>query len=229
MSDAVDPVTTARHDQVAVITIDDGKANALSPALIERVDAAVAAAEADAEVRAIVLAGRPGRFSAGFDLSVFQAGDLGAVADMVNAGGRLVTRLYGGPKPVVAAATGHAMAAGALVVLACDHRVGVDGPVKIGLNEVAIGLVVPDWGLAVATDRLTPRHLQAAVVTARIYDGPGAVEAGYLDEVVEPERVLETAIERATAMVDLDATAYAGSVAAVRGATLKRMAADTGG
>lgn len=115
-----------RKGQVLVATLDDGKANALSHALIDALRGAVAEAEADPEVRALAIVGRPGRFSAGFDLSVIQSGDPNAVARLIADGGDLVRTVYAAGVPVVAACTGHALAAGALLLLACDRRIGAD-------------------------------------------------------------------------------------------------------
>ena len=84
------------------------------------------------------------------------------------------------------------VAAGALLLLGCDHRVGPDADVKIGLNEVAIGLTLPDWALTIAQERLSRRHLQASVGNARLHDGRGAVDAGFLDAAVAPDAVLDT-------------------------------------
>ena len=130
-------VTIERDGQVLVATIDDGKANALSHALIDDLRGLIAQAETDDDVRVVVLAGRPGRFCAGFDLSVIQSGDPHAQARLLADGGDLMRTIYGSSVPVVAACTGHSLAAGALLLLACDRRVGPDAPVKIGLNEVA--------------------------------------------------------------------------------------------
>ena len=119
------------------------------------------------------------------------------------------------------------MAAGALLLLGCDRRIGPDAEVKIGLNEVAIGLVLPDWALAIAGERLSRRHLQSSVVNARLYNGSGAVDAGFLDVVVEPDAVLETAVAEAEVLAELDAKAYAATVEAVRSPVLARMAETT--
>ena len=112
-------------------------------------------------------------------------------------------------------------------MLGCDRRVGPDAPVKIGLNEVAIGLQLPDWALAIATERLSRRHLQTSVATARLYDGAGAVDAGFLDVAVPPEDVVETAIAEATTLAELDRAAYAGTAKALRATVLGRMADTT--
>ncbi len=214
---------------VAMITMDDGRANALGPDLTQAINDALDQAEADETVKAAVIAGREGRFSAGFDLSIISGGDAAAIRAMVSAGGSLVQRLYGGPLPVVAACTGHAVAAGALMLLGCDVRVGPDAPVKIGLNEVGIGLTLPGWALTIASERLSFRHRQRAVVNAVLYDGAGAVDVGFLDRVVAPDQVLAEAVAEATILAELDAAAYAKTVAAFRRSTLAAMAADING
>lgn len=212
---------------VVVVTIDDGRANALATDLGRALIDVVDQVDAEDTARALVVAGREGRFSAGFDLGVFQTGDVDAVNEMVAVGGHLVRRLYGCGVPMVAACTGHAVAAGALLLLGCDRRVGPAAPVKIGLNEVAIGLQLPDWAMAIAAERLSRRHLQSSIVNARLFDGEGAVDAGFLDAAVDPAEVVTTALAEAIDLVALDSKAYAGTVRALRGATLDRMASTT--
>lgn len=223
---AGDTVTIERIDDVLVVHLDDGKANALSASVIAAVTEALAHAEADDTIGAVVLHGRPGKFCAGFDLSVMRSGDVGAVIRLVSDGGELVRRLYGSPVPVVAACTGHALAAGALLLLGCDVRVGADVDCKIGLNEVAIGMVLPDWALTIADDRLSRRHLQRVVVHAVVTDARGAVDSGFLDEVVAEQEVLPAAIDHARALAALSGRAYAGTVLALRGRVLEQMAAQ---
>lgn len=222
-TDAASPVRVTRHGRVLLATMDDGRANAVSTMLSDALRTVIRQAEQDPEVGAVVIAGRPGRFSGGFDLGVIRGGDAAAVRAMVDGGGALVTEAYGAAVPVVAACTGHAVAAGALILLGCDHRVGPDADVKIGLNEVAIGLTLPEWALAIAAERLSRRHLQASVVNAQLYNGSGAVAAGFLDRVVAPDAVIETALEHAAVLAELDPAAYAATVQALRGPTLARM------
>ena len=219
-------VTTERLDSVMVVHLDDGKANALSATMIAAISTALDEAEADDTIGAVVLHGRPGRFCAGFDLSVMRGGDFAAVATLVSDGGELVRRLYGSSVPIVAASTGHALAAGALILLGCDVRVGADIDCKIGLNEVAIGMVLPAWAITIAQERLSRRHIQLAVATAQVTDGAGAVQAGFLDVVVPEAEVLPAAIEKATELAALNGRADAGTVLALRGPVLDRMAAQ---
>ena len=217
-------VSVERRDSVLVVHLDDGKANALSSSMIAAIGAALDQAESDDSIGAMVLHGREGKFCAGFDLSVMRGGDISAMANLVCDGGELVSRLYGSSIPVVAACTGHALAAGALLLLGCDVRIGADVDCKIGLNEVAIGMVLPDWAFNIAVERLSRRHLQLAVATARITDARGAVDVGYLDEVAPVDSVLDVAVARASELATLNGRAYAGTVRALRGELLAEMA-----
>jgi enoyl-CoA hydratase len=216
-------VTTERRDGVLICHIDDGKANALSKEIIAAIKEVVIEAENDPEIAAVVLHGREGKFSAGFDLSVMLAGDLAEITDLVSDGGDLVRTIYGSSVPVVAACTGHALAAGALVLLACDLRIGADVNCKIGLNEVTLGMVIPDWAFTIAVDRLSRRHIQRSVATARITSAHGAAEAGFLDEVVAADELLDVVVARAAEFSSLDRRAYAGTVRKLRGDVLAQM------
>ena len=128
----------------------------------------------------MVITGRQGKFSAGFDLATMTE-STESMRELVTAGAQLLMRLYGFGLPTVAACNGHALAAGALVLLSCDRRIGAEGPAKIGLNEVAIGMALPIFAVELARDRLQPAQLTPALMAARIYDPAGAVDAGYLD------------------------------------------------
>jgi enoyl-CoA hydratase/carnithine racemase len=219
-----------RRDAVTVLHVDDGKANALTFDLIASIKESVEAADADDTVGAVVIHGREGRFSAGFDLGVMLAGDMAETVRLVADGGDLVRTLYGCGLPVVAACTGHALAAGALMLLGCDVRIGADVPAKIGLNEVAIKMVLPDWAMTIAAARLSKRHLQRSVVNARVTGPADSVDVGFLDEVVAMEALLDTAVERAADLAaTLDPAAYRATVRKFRGPVLDTMASQIAG
>ena len=226
MSDtSTSPVSTERHGPVLVAHLDDGKVNAVSTSLVTGITAAVREAEADDDIRALVLNGRPGKFSAGFDLSVVTGDDPDAARALVADGGMLAHTLYGSSIPVVAACTGHALAAGAIILSGCDVRIGPDGPAKIGMTEVAIGMAVPEWAITVMVERLSRRHVQRSLANSQVYDPAGAVDAGFLDEVVPVDQVLPRALEVATGLATtLDPKAYAITIRRLRGAMLDTLA-----
>ncbi len=222
MSAISEAVQYELDDGVAIVRLDDGKANALSPKVLEALHAALDRAAAD-EAKALVLLGREGRFSAGFDLSVMSQG-MDSAAAMVMSGAKLGLRLYQSLIPVVIGATGHALAMGAVLLLTGDERIGAEGDYKVGLNEVAIGMALPEFALALAEDRLSRRHLYRATTAAEVYTPSGAIDAGYLDRTAAPEDVAKEAIQRAHTMAStLHAGAHAATKKAMRGAMAKRL------
>ncbi len=211
------PVTFTLEDKVAIIQMDDGKANALSQTMIDALREALGRAEREAS--AVVLAGRTDRFCAGFDLKVMMSSPQNA-ATLLRAGAELLLELYGSPIPVVIACTGHALAGGALVVLTGDYRIGTAGEYKIGLNEVTIGLPVPVLAMELARDRLSKRALAHATLLAQIYDPAGALAAGYLDAVEPPDQVLVRARAEATRLSALSRGAFHSTKKRLRGGTI---------
>ena len=210
-----DLLTYSLEGDVAVLTLDDGKANALSHEMIDTLRKALDRAESEAG--AVALLGRPGRFSAGFDLATMRAG-AEATRGLVTAGAELLLRLYEFPRPTVVGATGHALAAGALLLCAADTRLAARGDFKIGLNEVAIGMTLPVFGVEFARDRLSKRHFTAAVIQARLYDAEGAVEVGYADRAVDADDLKQETLAAAAALAQLPREAYAGTKRQTRSA-----------
>jgi enoyl-CoA hydratase len=192
-------------DSVATVTMDDGKVNVLSLRMIHEVTQALDRALDDGAV-VVVLAGRPGVFSAGFDLPVLRAGGP-AANSMLRAGFDLAEHVLSYPRPVVIACTGHAVAMGAFLVLSGDYRVGAAGPYKITANEVAIGVTMPRAAVEICRQRLTPAHFNRATILAELYQPDSAIEAGFLDRVCEPADIWDTVrgIARDLTKLDLDA------------------------
>lgn len=211
-------VTLDITSDIAVLRMDDGKANALSYAMMDELDAALDRALGGA--KAVVLAGRAGRFCAGFDLKTMMSGVKEAQA-LVTRGAHLLMRLYTHPQPLVIACTGHALAGGSLVVLTGDHRVAAEGAFKIGLNEVQIGMPVPVLAMELARDRLDPRFLTRSTLFAEIVDPNGAVRAGWIDEIAPEAEVLERARAEATRLSALPAAAYSLTKSILRERTVK--------
>jgi enoyl-CoA hydratase len=213
------------RDRIAHVTIANGKANALSPEVLTGLDDALSRAEdaGEAEVGAILLSGAPGMLSGGFDLKIMRAG-AEAAGRLVTDGGVLFSRMYGAPIPIVVACTGHAIAAGALLLLGADARVGAQGEFRLGLIETQLGMVLPRWAVELAQERLSNRHLQDATVGARIYDPAGAVDAGFLDSAVPPEQLAGAAEAEAQRWAAFSRDAYRGQVRMLRGERLGRLA-----
>ena len=203
-------------DGVARISLDDGKVNAMSSELMGELGKALDQAEAAGAVT--VLRGRTGMFSAGFDLGTFKRGREATVA-MLRGGARLIERLLGFPCPVVTVCTGHAYPAGAFLMLAADVRFGVAGEWRIGMNEVAIALTVPQFALEIARHRLTPAGF-ARITTAPMFGPDEALRHGYLDYVLEPAQ-LDAAVELEVArLLKLDRPSFAATKQRINDRTL---------
>ncbi len=207
MTDPATLPTYELREGIAVITLDDGKANVFSNALLEALEGLLDQVEAD-EARALVLVGRDGKFSAGFDLKEMMASVEGMRA-LVARGARWWLRLYGLGMPTVAACTGHALAGGAITLLSCDTRIGADVPSKIGLSEVAIGMPLPVFAVEFARERLTKTSFVASTIQATVYDAHGAATVGYLDRVVPAGDLLAEALAEAARLGELRTGAYA--------------------
>ncbi len=211
-------VSYEREGPVAVLGLDDGKANVLTPRMLAALNAALDRAEAE---RAIVLIlGRPGVFSGGFDLKLLRSGRFAALR-MLRTGFRLSARLLAFPYPVVVGCTGHAIAMGSFLALSADYRIGAAGDFKIQANEVVIGLTMPRAAVAICRQRLAPAHFVRAMVHAEAFDPEGAAAAGFLDRVVAPEDVRAEALRYAQSLTELDLTAHARTKLRIRARVLR--------
>ena len=206
-------VRFAEEEKYSLVTLDDGKANAVSFVLLDQFNAALDKAEAAG--KPVIITGRPGKFSAGFDLNVMgQGGE--QVMQLVSGGADLALRLLQFPTPVVLAVTGHALAMGGIMLMCADYRIGTAGEFKLGLNEVAIGMALPRFGVEIARARLDPAHFELSVNCAYLYDADGAVEAGYLDEATDAGQLMTRATTIATQLSGLDMKAHEATKARVR-------------
>jgi enoyl-CoA hydratase len=206
-------------DHFATIAMDDGKVNAFSIPMLKALHAALDLAERDGAI--VILTGREGYFSAGFDLKVFAGGDVEQVIEMLTLGATLAERILGFERPVITACPGHTVAAGAFMALAADMRIGTDGPYRIGLNEVKIGLTVPWFVIELARQRLSPAHFNRAVVSATMYGPAEAVTAGFLDEVVSAGELCSASLAAAAALAELNPQAHTATKLRARGDALK--------
>jgi enoyl-CoA hydratase len=207
------------ENEIAILELDDGKANALGhdaiSSLVEKLDEVQ-------DAGAVVLSGRPGKFSAGFDLAVMKSGE-DAAREMLRSGVELFLKCYSFPRPIVAACTGHALAAGAILLMSCDLRVGAKGEFKIGLPELAIGMSLPFFATELARDRISKRHFTRATALGQQYDPEGARDAGFLDEVVDVDEVLSTSLARAESLKSIGKTQLSLTRSTARGETIKKI------
>jgi enoyl-CoA hydratase len=198
-------VTLDRGEHGVTAVMDDGKANALTFEAIAGLRSALTTSIE--EKVPLVIAGRSGCFSAGFDLRIMRSGDRDLVASLADEGFLLFRQLFSAPVPVIAACTGHALAAGALLLLASDYRIGPLETCQIGLNEIRIGIALPQPAVDMARFRLNPIHLMAATLFATVVGPEQACAVGYLDRVDPDPRAAARATAADIASADLRAFA----------------------
>lgn len=210
-------ITISSSNGVGVVTMDDGKANAMDLDFFGELDAAF---DELAASRAVVIMGREGMFSAGLNTKIMARLGAGEMTQLLVAFGRTMLRIWGEPRPVVAAATGHALAGGTILSMACDHAVAAAGDFRWGLTETTIGFPMPDWILRIARGNVRADRLDDLVLPGRMVDAAEAVEVGFADVVLPAMEVADAAHERAGALAELPRHAYAYTKRQLRGAAI---------
>ena len=217
-----DRVAYRLEDGVATITMDDGKVNVMSTAMLKDLDAALDRAEMDQAV-VVLRSARKGIFSAGFDLKIFAANDAARSVEMVRTGAELALRLMAHPFPTIGLMEGHAFPMGTFLLLACDVRIGAEGKFRMGLNEVAIGISPPTFAIELARSRVHPAWLSRTAVLGEMYEPDEALAAGFLDKVVPGDEVEATAATTAAALRSLHQPSLALAKQRLRRAAMAAM------
>jgi len=216
------PATIEIKDEIAVITMDDGKANAINPPMLEALHACLDQAEKEAKV--LIITGREGRFSGGFDLKLMMSLPGEEVKALVDGGGKLAHRLFSFPMPVIAACNGHGVAMGCFILLSCDVRIGTAGAFKIGANETQINMVLPIFASELVKARVAKDFLTRSMVFGELFDPDTAVKAGYLDQVVDAGALMATAQGYAAGLKPLSGPSLTGNKRLLRQETLATIA-----
>ncbi len=186
-------------DGVAHIAMDDGKVNVMSTAMLQQLDLAFSRAENEARL-VVLRSSIPGIFSAGFDLKLFAANDAEKSHEMVRTGAELALRLMALPIPTLGIMEGHAFPMGTFLLLACDFRIALQGPYRMGLNEVAIRITPPSFAIELARSRVHPAWLSRTVTLGETFEPDDALSAGFVDKV-EPQDRIDRAIEEAISLL----------------------------
>ncbi|MCQ4286948.1 crotonase/enoyl-CoA hydratase family protein [Pseudomonas stutzeri] len=215
-----DLVSYDLEDGIATLTLNNGKVNALSPAVFDALNAAFDRAEQDRAV--VILTGQPGILSGGYDLKVMTSGPENAIA-LVAIGSAFTRRMLAHPFPIIVACPGHAIAKGAFLLLSADYRIGVDGAFNIGLNEVQIGMTMHHSGIELARDRLTKPAFQRSVINGEIFAPQAALDAGFLDKIVPAGELMDVAKAAAAQLKKINMTAHKNTKLKARKALLETL------
>ena len=219
MTDQIATLTT--EGDVSIITLNDGKANVFSPEMSNTVSNLLDQVPGDKG--SLVITGRSGIFSAGFDLKIISSGDSDAVASMIKAGFTLLARIYNFPRPVIAACSGHGVALGAFLLCCADYRIGAKGQFIVQANETRNNMSIPAPILEISKSRIAKTHWYRAILNAEAYPVENAIEPGYLDEVTDAENLMNRAMEVANDLATLGHPHYKITKDLDQKETLKRI------
>ena len=195
-----------KEGEISIITLNDGKANVFSPAMIKDVNGCLDNVPTDSGC--LIIRGSKGMFSAGFDLKVIGSGDVDAIKSMSKSGFKMLSRILDFPRPVIGACTGHGIALGTFLLCCCDYRIGVKGDFMIGANEMRTNMVIPIPILELIKFRVSQAHKYRAILGGTIYPISEAVEAGLIDEVVDEESFEEKLSEKAQDLATMGHPSY---------------------
>ena len=204
MSDKL--ATLKKEENISVVTLDDGKANVFSTKMSTDINECLD--EVSKEDGCIILTGREGMFSAGFDLKTLQGGDMDQIQEMTTTGFKLLSRIFSFPRPVIAACSGHGIALGTFLLCCCDYRIGIKGDFMLGANEMRTNMVIPPPILELIKFRVAQSHKYRAVLGAEMYTFENAKEAGLIDEVVDSNILMETAFNKAKDLATMGHPSY---------------------
>lgn len=205
-----------REGDVAIVSLDDGKANALLVPEFQGLEKTLDDVE-QAGALSVVLTGRPGFFSAGLNLKALGTMSLEQKKELVAAMGSAVLKLFTFSRPVVAAVSGHALGGGAMLALASDIRIIADGAFRFGLNEVQVGLFVPSYAIELARASISASRLTDLVMHGRILTPMEALNMHIAEAVHSPEALRTAAMMRARELAKLAGSGYSITKKLVRG------------
>ena len=198
--------TLSQDEDVSIITLDDGKANVFSPAMIEDINDCLD--RVPTNKGALIITGREGILSGGFDLKIISSGDMKAIHKMTLSGFRLLSRILSFPRPVIGACSGHAIALGTFLLCCCDYRIGAKGDFMIGANEMRTNMVIPIPILELIRFRVSQRHKYRAILGAEMYSIEASVDAGLMDQAIEQEKLMEMALQKAEDLATMGHPSY---------------------
>ena len=207
MTDSI--ATLSKENDISIIKLDDGKANAFSYDMLSQVNDLLKKVPRDSG--ALVITGREGLFSGGFDLKTLATGDMEKITKMVQLGYRLLLELFSFDRPIVAAVSGHSIALGLFVTCSADYRIAIDGKYVCQANEVRNNMDIPTQIMEIIRARVNKKYFYSAVYHSDAYSVQDSIEVGYIDEVVSEDQFMERVMAKAKELATLPHPFYANT------------------
>ena len=205
MTDSI--ATLSQENDISIIKLDDGKANAFSYDMLSQVNELLSQVPRDSG--ALVIIGRDGLFSGGFDLKTLATGDMEKISKMVQLGYRLLLELYSFDRPIIAAVSGHSIALGLFVTCSADYRIAIDGQYLCQANEVRNNMDIPTQIMEILKARVNKNYFYPAVFHSDAYSVQDSIAVGFIDEVVPKAEFMDRVMEKAKELATLPHPFYA--------------------
>ncbi len=213
-------------DKIAVLALDRGRSNAINAEMVSELHQMVRNIEKDDHIAGLIITGKEGFFSAGLDLIELYDYDEAKIRQFWVDFLSLVTAMTSFRKPMVAAISGHSPAGGCVLALCCDYRVMAEGKYIIGLNEVPVGIIVPETIFHLYAFWLGNAPAYRYMLEGKLMQVEEALGAGLIDELVKPESILHAAERRILKYIQLDAKTWQQSKVNMRADLLSRVSSD---
>ena len=205
MTDSI--ATLSQENDISIIKLDDGKANAFSYDMLTQVNKLLSKVPRDSG--ALVITGREGLFSGGFDLKTLATGDMEKITKMVQLGYHLLLELYSFDRPIIAAVSGHSIALGLFVTCSADYRIAIDGEYVCQANEVRNNMDIPIQIMEILKARVNKNYFYPAVFHSDAYTVQDSIAVGFIDEVVPQAEFMDRVMDKAKELATLPHPFYA--------------------
>lgn len=215
-----------KEGDVALLRLKRGKANAINAEMAQELLDALLELKTAEDVKAVVLCGHGHFFTAGLDVVELYAYNEQEIVAFWKLFDRLSRRLVAFPKPLVAAITGHSPAAGCVLALGCDYRIMAHGPYRIGLNEIPVGIVIPEKVFFMYGAVVGQAKAHQYLLEGKLHTTEEALACGLIDQLTEPEQVIDRAVEKARSYLKFNMNVWSQSKLNFRNSILQKLSVD---
>lgn len=214
------------QDRIATITLSRGKSNALNREMVTELDDMIKNIAADDNIGGVILTGNAPFFSAGLDLIELYDYNEEEAKSFWKLFLNFASNLVSFKKPMIAAISGHSPAGGCVMALACDYRIMAEGQYIIGLNEVPVGIIVPNSIFQLYSFWIGTAEANRSLLRGRLYTPEEALKVGLVDELVKYESLLTSAERKMKKILEFESNTWQQSKLNIREQLIAAVSAD---
>ncbi len=213
-------------DRLAIITLNRGKSNSINREMVTELTDMLNNIENDTTIAGVMITGRENFFSAGLDLIELYDYNEEEAKSFWHLFLNFTAKLTAFKKPIVAAINGHSPAGGCVIALACDARVMAEGKYIIGLNEVPVGIIVPNCIFSLYSFWLGKANATRSLLEGKLFNPEEALAIGLVDELVNPDSILTAAERKVRKYMAFESTTWSQSKLNIRKEIIEATSAD---